>query len=181
MSGALAILMAWSLAVFLMRSAVRDRLTTLFSIVLIVEGLVLITASSGLVMLLNLEVSRSYYVPHTIADCVMLPVYPLFLAHALPQQFLRALRSQIYVGSTLLYIPIVTYGILSVRLLNIQLQVRKGVKRGTMVGIFVAIFFLICEGSASFLSAQLGTVAGLLGAALIVFLASPLHRLADWF
>jgi hypothetical protein len=275
LTGALAILMAWSLAVFLMKAAVKDRLTSLFAIVLLVEGAVLITASSGLVMLLNLEISGNYYLPHSAADCVMLAVYPLFLSYALPQNFLHKLRgrnavvalglfalavfivqlliefwliaavlaimftlafvlaihavflarttlarrrallfalafgirdlswgfvyatgvldlfqatpvesmirSQVYVCSTLLYIPIVTYGILSVRLLNIQLQVRKGVRRGTLVGIFVAIFFLISEGSAYFLSAQFGTVAGLLGATLIVFLVSPLHRLAEWF
>jgi hypothetical protein len=244
---------------------VKDRLTSLFAIVLLVEGAVLITASSGLVMLLNLEISGNYYLPHSAADCVMLAVYPLFLSYALPQKVValglfalavfivqlliefwliaavlaimftlafvlavhavflarttlakrRALlfalafgirdlcwgfvyatgvldlfqatpvesmiRSQIYVCSTLLYIPIVTYGILSVRLLNIQLQVRRGVRQGTLVGIFIAIFFLISEGSASFLSAQFGTVAGLLGATLIVFLVSPLHRVAEWF
>jgi hypothetical protein len=261
-TGALAILMAWSLAVFLMKAAVKDRLTSLFAIVLLVEGAVLITASSGLVMLFDLEISGNYYLPHSAADCVMLAVYPLFLAYALPQKFLHKLRARnavvalglfalavfivqlliefwliaavlaimftlalvlaihaVFLARTtlarrrallfavafgirdlswgfvyatgvldlfqatpvLLYIPIVTYGILSVRLLNIQLQVRKGVRRGTLVGIFVAIFFLISEGSAYFLSAQFGTVAGLLGATLIVFLVSPLHRLAEWF
>jgi hypothetical protein len=91
------------------------------------------------------------------------------------------LRMQIYAGSTLLYIPIVTYGILSVRLLNIQVKLRRGVQRGTLAAAFVAIFFLISEGSASFLSERFGTVAGLLGATIIVFLVSPLHRLTEWF
>ena len=89
-------------------------------------------------------------------------------------------RMQIYAGSTLLYIPIVAYGIFSVRLLNIQLKVRRGVQRGTLAATFVAIFFLISEGSASFLSERFGAVAGLLGATLIVFLVSPLHRLTEW-
>jgi hypothetical protein len=91
------------------------------------------------------------------------------------------LRMQIYAGSTLLYIPIVTYGILSVRLLNIQVKLRRGVQRGTLAAAFVAIFSLISEGSASFLSERFGTVAGLLGATIIVFLVSPLHRLTEWF
>ncbi len=274
LTGAFAVLMAWSLAVFLLRSAERDRLTVLFAIVLLVEGAVLITSSSVLVLLLNLSVTARYYWAHHTADCLMLLVYPLFLAHALPQRFLRVLRHPlavpvlvviatavraadlviefriiyaalaimftiafalavhaifiartelarrraklfalafgirdvfwgivyasgvfgllrtteaenlirmlIYTGSTLLYIPIVTYGILSVRLLNIQVKVRQGVKHGTLAAAFVAIFFLISEGSASFLSERFGTVAGLLGATLIVFLVSPLHRLTEW-
>lgn len=275
LTGLFAVLMAWSLAVFLLRATDRDRLTVLFAIVLIVEGAVLITASAGLVQLFDLTVTADYFWAHHVADCLMLLVYPLFLGHALPQKFLRVLRHrsapfvmaviaavtwaadiviefwiialvlsvmfaiafalavhaifiartklarrrailfaiafgfrdviwgfvygsgafelpmdpefemilrrQIYAAATLLYIPIVAYGILSVRLLNIQVQVRRGVQRGTLAAAFVAIFFLISEASASFLSERFGTVAGLLGATLIVFLVSPLHRLTEWF
>ncbi len=274
-TGVFAVLLAWSLAAFLFRAANRDQLTILFANVLLVEGAVLITAGAGLVMLFNLQVPQGYWWAHHTADCLMLFVYPLFLAHALPQKFLRVLRrpaavpilgvfaflvwatrfvtefwliaalltlmftaafglavhsvviartklarrralmfaiafgirdlswgfvygtgflgvlrdqgslsdliiSQIYVGSTLIYIPIVAYGILSVRLLNIQFQVRRGVQKGTLAAIFVALFFLISEGSASFLSDRFGSVAGLLGATLIVFLMSPLHRMSEW-
>jgi hypothetical protein len=85
--------MAWSLAVFLLRSAERDRLTVLFAMVLLVEGLVLITSSSGLAMLLNLSVTERYYWAHHTADCLMLFVYPLFLAHALPSRCGEACRA----------------------------------------------------------------------------------------
>ena len=273
-TGAFAVLLAWSLAVFLLRSAERDRLTLLFAIVLLVEGAVLITANAGLVTLLNLSVTPRYYLAHHTADCLMLLMYPLFIAHALPQPFLKPLRhpkavpvlaviatviwaadiviefkliyaalalmftavfalavhaifvartklarrrailfaiafglrdvvwgfvyasgifgffretelqdlvrNQFYAGSTLLYIPIVAYGILSVRLLNIKVHVRRGVQRGTLAAVFVALFFLISEGAAALLSERFGTVAGLLGATLVVFLVSPLHRLIEW-
>ncbi len=274
LTGAFAVLMAWSLAAFLLRSAERDRLTVLFAIVLLVEGAVLVTASVGFVKLLNLSGPLDGWWSHHTADCLMLLVYPLFLAHALPQRILRMLRrpaavpvlaviaaavwatrffsdlwliavllpvmfavafllavhaiflartrlarrravlfavafglrdlswggvyvaaflgvrhssetvgllfDQLYAGSTLIYIPIVAYGILSVRLLNIRLQVRRGVQRGTLAAVFVALFFLISEGAASLLSERFGTVVGLLGATVIVFLVSPLHRLTEW-
>ena len=273
LTGAFAVLMAWSLAAFLLRSADRDRLTVLFALVLIVEGAVLITAAAGLVTSLNLSVPERH--AHHLADCVMLAVYPLFLAQALPQKILEPLRhrnaayavvtvatiiwiadyftefwiiaaalalmfgcafvlalhavfvartklakkratlfaiafglrdvvwtvvyasgifgffrgseiedlirGQFYAGSTLIYIPIVAYGILSVRMLDINLTMRRGVQRGTLAAAFVAIFFLISEGAASALSQQFGTVIGLLGATLIVFLVAPLHRLSEWF
>ena len=92
LTGVFAVLMAWSLAIFLLRSADRDRVTILFALVLLVEGVVLLTARAGLVTLLDLEVELSYYLPHHVADCVMLVVYPLFLAHVLPQQVFRYLR-----------------------------------------------------------------------------------------
>lgn len=274
LTGAFAVLMAWSLAVFLLRSAERDCLSVLFAIVLLVEGAVLVTASVGFVKLLNLSGPLDNWWSHHTADCLMLLVYPLFVAHALPQRFLRMLREpaavpilaliasavwatrfftdfwliavllpvmfalafllavhaifvartqlarrrallfavafglrdlswgivyttaflgvrrstetaelffdQLYAGSTLIYIPIVAYGILSVRLLNIRFQVRRGVQRGTLAAVFVALFFLISEGAASLLSERFGTVVGLLGATLVVFLVSPLHRLIEW-
>ena len=273
-TGLFAVLTAWSLALFLRRSAVQDRVTRLFASVLVVEGLVLITAAAGLVMLFDLDVSQNYYWAHHVADCVMFVLYPVFLAHALPQRFLAPLRSrwaipvltvivtpalvlpafsdfwlialmlgamftsafllalhavflartslgrrraklfalafgirdvawgivytagffgwlrstdaiimarqQLYVGSTLIYLPIVAYGILSVKLLDIQLELRRGVQRGWLAAAFVALFFLISEGSASLLSEQFGSAAGLLGATLIVFLLSPLHRVTKW-
>ena len=275
-TSAFAVLMAWSLAVFLLRSAERDRLTVLFAVVLLVEGAVLITAAAGLVTLLNLSVTRDYYLAHHAADCLMLLVYPLFIAQALPQSFLKPLRhpgaipvllavaalvwaadivtdfeywiiagalglmfatafalavhavvvartklarrratlfaiafglrdvvwgfvyvtgffglfretelqdlvrNQFYAGSTLLYIPIVAYGILSARLLDIKVHVRRGVQRGTLAAVFVALFFLISESAASLLSERFGTVVGLLGATLVVFLVAPLHRLTEW-
>ena len=46
----------------------------LFAIVLLVEGAVLFTSSSGIALLLI--------------------VYPLFIAHALPQRILRVLRNR---------------------------------------------------------------------------------------
>ncbi len=274
LTAAFAVLMAWSLAVFLLRSAERDRLTVLFSLVLLVEGAVLVTAGVGIVKLLNLSGPLDNWWSHHTADCLMLLVYPLFLARALPQRFLRLLRrpaavpilvviatavwatrfftdfwliavllpvmfalafvlavhaiflarthlarhrallfavafglrdlswgvvytaaflgvrrgtgttelffDQLYAGSTLIYIPIVAYGILSVRLLNIRIQVRRGVQRGTLAAVFVALFFLISEGAASLLSERFGNVVGLLGATVVVFLVSPLHRLIEW-
>ncbi len=273
LTGAFAVLLAWSMAVWLLRSTERDRLTVLFAIVLIVEGAVLVTSSSGAVLLINAPPPFDWWDHHT-ADCLMLIAYPLFLARALPQRMLRPLRrpaaipilaliatavwsvrlfsefwlialllalmfalafalalraifiartklarrrailfavafgirdiawgivyasaflgvlrgtyaadmlrSQIYAGSTLLYIPIVAYGILSMRLLNIRVRLRRGVKHGTLAALFVAIFFLISEGAAAFLSERFGSVLGLLGAALIVFLVAPLHRLSEW-
>ena len=49
-----------------------------------------------------------------------------------------------------------------------------------MLTFAAAIFFLISEGSAAFLSERFGSVIGLLGATLLVFLMSPLHRASEW-
>ena len=277
LTGVFAVLLAWSLAVFLLRGVERDRLAVLFAVVLVVEGLVLATSGAVLIEFFRFPYERDLFLPHHIADCMMLVVYPIFLAYALPQSGLRVLRhpaalplllvfatvvciadwwfiefwviavllslmftlalifaihavfmarsklarqrailfsiafgfrdvvwawvyfsgafglrpedptlnallsNQLYAGATLIYIPMVAYGILSLRLLDLRVQMRLGVKRGTLAAAFVAIFFLISESAASLLSDQFGTVFGLLGASLVVFLVSPLHRLAEWF
>ena len=65
-TGAFAVLLAWILAVFLLRSANRDRLTVLFAAVLFVEGAVLVTVGAGVVMLFNLKPPRDSTLPTTL-------------------------------------------------------------------------------------------------------------------
>jgi len=55
---------------------------------------------------------------------------------------------------------------------------RSGIVR-ERAGIFVALIFLISEGASTFLSAELGNVAGLLAAAVVMFFLAPLQRFAE--
>ena len=85
-----------------------------------------------------------------------------------------------YAGSTLLYIPIVTYGILRQQMLDIDLHLKTTVKGSTLAAVFLALFFLISEGASNFFTAWLGDLLGLAVAALMIFLLAPLHRWAEW-
>jgi hypothetical protein len=85
----------------------------------------------------------------------------------------------VYRLSTLIYVPILAYGILRTHLFDIDLKIRWTIKQSTVAGVFVAIMFLISEGANQFLEAELGSVAGLLAAAVVMAFLAPLQRFAD--
>jgi hypothetical protein len=90
-----------------------------------------------------------------------------------------AMLGQAYAGSLLVYAILVGYGILTVRLLDIDLKVRWTIKQGTVAAAFVAAFFFVSEGSALFLSNALGNLLGLLASALLIFALAPLQSVAE--
>jgi hypothetical protein len=84
-----------------------------------------------------------------------------------------------YILGTLLAVPMIAYGILRTQLFDIDLRIRWTIKQSTLAGIFVALMFFISEGASTFLSAELGSLAGLLAAAVLMFFLAPLQRFAD--
>jgi hypothetical protein len=86
---------------------------------------------------------------------------------------------QIYGLTLVLYVALLSYGILSAQLFDIDLKVKWTIRQSTVAAAFLAVFFLVSEGAKTILSAQLGTVVGLVGAAVLVFFLAPLQRLAD--
>jgi hypothetical protein len=86
---------------------------------------------------------------------------------------------RIYRLSTLVYVPILAYGILRTQLFDIDLKIRWTIKQSTVAGIFVAVMFVISEGANQFLEAELGNVAGLLAAGVVMAFLAPLQRFAD--
>jgi len=85
----------------------------------------------------------------------------------------------VYVLGTLLAVPLIAYGILSAHLFDIDLKIRWTIKQSTLAALIIAIIFLISEGASTFLSAELGTVAGLFGAAVVMFFLTPLQHFAE--
>jgi hypothetical protein len=79
----------------------------------------------------------------------------------------------------LLAVPLIAYGILRTQLFDIDLRIRWTIKQSTIAAAFVAIMFLVSEAAEQFLSAELGTLAGLLVATLIVFFLAPLQHFAE--
>lgn len=80
---------------------------------------------------------------------------------------------------TLLYVPIIAYGILRTHLFDLDLKLRWTIKQSTLAGIIVAIIYLVSEGADRFLSTELGDWGGLLAAAVVVFFLAPLQRFAE--
>lgn len=85
----------------------------------------------------------------------------------------------VYALGTLLAVPLIAYGVLRTQLFDIDLRIRWTIKQSTLAGIFVALMYVISEGAAQFLEAELGNFAGLLAAAVVVFFLAPLQRFAE--
>jgi hypothetical protein len=89
--------------------------------------------------------------------------------------------TQLYVIGTLIYIPIMTYGILKVQMLDIEIRLKTTIKNTALAGIFVGLFYVISEGSNELLSNQLGGLIGFAASALLTLFLTPLHRWAERF
>ena len=84
-----------------------------------------------------------------------------------------------YILGTLVAVPLIAYGILRTQLFDIDLRIRWTIKQSTLAAAVVALIFVISEGATQFLSAELGSVAGLLAAGVVIFFLAPLQRFAD--
>jgi len=91
------------------------------------------------------------------------------------------LVNTVYVGGTLVYIPIMTYGILKVQMLDIEIRLKSTIRNTLLAGAFIAFFYVISEGTNMFLSSQLGDAIGFVVSALLTIFLSPLHRWAERF
>jgi len=85
----------------------------------------------------------------------------------------------VYYSGTFFAVPLIAYGILRTQLFDIDLRIRWTIKQSTLATIVVTFIFLLSEGADRFLSAELGNVAGLLAAGLVVFFLAPLQRVAE--
>jgi hypothetical protein len=85
----------------------------------------------------------------------------------------------VYLLGTLLAVPLIAYGILRTQLFDIDLRIRWTIKQSTLAGVIIAIIYAVSEGADRLLSSELGSVAGLLAAAVVVFFLAPLQRFAE--
>ncbi len=84
-----------------------------------------------------------------------------------------------YELAVIIYVPLVAYGVLRVQLFDIDLRIKRTLKRGTIAAAFVATFFVISELAGNYLSSQFGTVLGVLGTGALVFFLDPIQRAAE--
>ena len=78
-----------------------------------------------------------------------------------------------------LFVPLLVYGILKAQLFDIDLKIKWGIQRGTVVAIFLIVFVIVAETAQNWLSDSVGYVAGGLAAAALLVVIRPLERLAS--
>lgn len=85
----------------------------------------------------------------------------------------------LYQLAIILYVPLVAYGVLRVQLFDIDLRIKRTLKRGTVAAAFVATFFVVSELAGNYLSSQFGNILGVLGTGALVFFLDPIQRAAE--
>jgi len=85
----------------------------------------------------------------------------------------------IYLMGTLLAVPLIAYGILRTQLFDIDLRIKWTIRQSTLAAAIVTIIFVATEVADRFLTSELGNLAGLLAAALVVFFLTPLQSFAE--
>lgn len=84
-----------------------------------------------------------------------------------------------YQVAVIIYVPLVAYGVLRTQLFDVDLRIKRGLKRGTVAAAFVATFFVISELAGNYLSNQFGTILGVLGTGTLMFFLDPIQRAAE--
>ncbi len=85
----------------------------------------------------------------------------------------------LYQMAVIIYVPLVAYGVLRVQLFDIDLRIKRTLKRGTVAAAFVATFFVISELAGNYLSSQFGNILGVMGTGALVFFLDPIQRAAE--
>ena len=102
-----------------------------------------------------------------------------FQAYAVVDTEASGLPYVMYALGTLFAVPLITYGILRTHLFDIDLRIKWTIKQSTLAATIVTLIFVLTEAADRFLSAELGSFAGLFAAALVVFFLAPLQRFAE--
>ncbi len=91
----------------------------------------------------------------------------------------NTLMPLLYQLAIVIYVPLVAYGVLRVQLFDIDLRIKRTLKRGTVAAAFVATFFVVSELAGNYLSSQFGNILGVLGTGALVFFLDPIQRAAE--
>ena len=81
--------------------------------------------------------------------------------------------------AALVFLAALAYGLLRVQIFDLDVKIHAGVKQGTIMTSFVAVYFLVNEMAQFFFQQAFGVYLGIGAAALLVFALHPVQQLAE--
>lgn len=81
--------------------------------------------------------------------------------------------------STLVFVLLISYGILKVQLFDIDLRLKRGIRRGAVAATFVAAFLIVEQLVQNYFSAQFGALLGAIAAGVMLFGLGAIRRFAE--
>jgi len=129
--------------------------------------------------------ARAFTLAFGIRDVIWIITFIITTMNVLgmlsPDGLVNQIMPVAYAMAVILYVPLVAYGMLRTQLFDIDLRIKRTLKRSTVAAAFVAAYFLVSEVAANYLSSQLGTVLGLTCTAALIFFLEPIQRAAQKF
>ena len=118
-------------------------------------------------------------------DVRLLAWFAAFFVLALPQVLVHgADHRSVHLATDGLFAPILFYAFARYHILDIDLKIKIGLRRSTVAAFFVATFLVVsqvAEAVAARYVGQNGWLLGALAAGLLLFVLSPVQRLAEQF
>lgn len=87
--------------------------------------------------------------------------------------------TQVAAIGLIVYVIALAYGALATHLFDIDIKLKVTLERGTVMAIYVVFFFIVSEGTASFLSDQFGVLVGLITTGVLLLFLTPIQRWAE--
>jgi hypothetical protein len=142
------------------------------------SGIVTWRSSTGLVR----ERARAFTLAFGLRDIVWAAVYAIAMLGYLNETLRGIVQPYVapaYGFVVVLYVPMLVYGILKAHLFDIELKLKWAIKQSTVAAVFVGVFFIVSQTSATFLSQQFGNALGIVMAAILMLALRPLERMAS--
>ncbi|MBW3583506.1 MAG: hypothetical protein KY455_10455 [Euryarchaeota archaeon] len=108
---------------------------------------------------------------------VIVAVPEVFTGHVLDSDW--ALIRLNFLVAVLLLCLVLAYGVIQTHLFDIDLRIKRGIRRSTVAAVFVAAFFVVSELVAGLLSERIGLIAGVFATGALVFALAPLQSFAE--
>lgn len=97
----------------------------------------------------------------------------------LDSEYALAGPQHVHVALDYLIVAFVVYGVLRFNVVDLDLKLKWGLKRGTVVAAFVTVFFIVTQTAEAFLTEEYGWAVGGVAAGLLVLAITPLQRFSS--
>ena len=81
--------------------------------------------------------------------------------------------------TSMIFVALLSYGILKVQLFDIDLRIKRGIRRSTVAAVFVATFLVVEQFVQNYFTGQFGLLLGALAAGLMLFGLGHIRRFAE--
>lgn len=79
----------------------------------------------------------------------------------------------------IVYVPLMAYGIATAQMMDVDLRIKIGLRRGTIAAVFLVVFVGAAEIAQNYFSNEYGYVAGGAAAGILLLALAPLQRIAE--